>query len=41
MNKKIKVLIVDDSALIRQVLKEILESDKDIEVVATAQDPYR
>ncbi len=40
-NKKIKVLVVDDSALIRQLLTEILNSDRGIEVVGTAQDPYR
>ena len=40
MKKKIKVLIVDDSALVRQTLKEILSSDPHIEVMATAQDPY-
>ncbi|MBL1261610.1 MAG: chemotaxis response regulator protein-glutamate methylesterase [Thiotrichaceae bacterium] len=38
--KKIKVLIVDDSSLIRKLLSEILETDKDIEVVGTAQDPF-
>jgi len=37
---KIKVLIVDDSALIRQLLTEILNSDRGIEVVGVAQDPY-
>ena len=37
---KIKVLIVDDSALVRQTLKDILEQDPGITVVATAQDPY-
>ena len=37
--KKIKVLIIDDSMLIRQVLSEILSSDTDIEVVDTAEDP--
>ncbi len=36
--KKIKVLIVDDSALMRKVLKEILMTDKEIEVVGTARD---
>ncbi|WP_271711482.1 protein-glutamate methylesterase/protein-glutamine glutaminase [Marinigracilibium pacificum] len=36
----IKVLIVDDSALVRQSFKAILESDPQIEVVATASDPY-
>lgn len=35
----IKVLIVDDSALIRQLLTEILCSDPEIEVVGTASDP--
>jgi len=37
--KKIRVLIVDDSELIRQVLTEIISSTDDIEVVATAEDP--
>jgi len=36
----IRVLIVDDSATARAVLREILESDPDIEVVATASDAY-
>ncbi len=39
MLKKIKVLIIDDSALIRQLLKEILSRDPAIEVVGTAPDP--
>ena len=38
--KKIKVLIVDDSALVRQTLKTILETDKKIKVIATASDPF-
>jgi two-component system chemotaxis response regulator CheB len=38
--KKIKVLIVDDSASVRQVMKEILESDPEIQVMAVASDPY-
>lgn len=38
--KKIKVLIIDDSALIRNLLTEILKSDPAIEVVGTAADPY-
>ena len=37
---KVKVLIVDDSALIRQLLSEILAGDPRIVVVGTAQDPY-
>ncbi len=36
----IKVLIIDDSALIRKLLSEILSSDPQIEVVGVAQDPY-
>ncbi len=40
MAKKIKVLIVDDSELIRVVLREILSSDEGIEVVGVADDPY-
>lgn len=40
MNKKIKVLIVDDSAVVRETLKEILESDPSIEVIAAAADPF-
>jgi two-component system chemotaxis response regulator CheB len=37
---KIRVLIVDDSALMRQVLTELLSQDPEIQVVGTAQDPY-
>ena len=37
---RIKVLIVDDSAVIRQTLEKVLESDRDIEVIGTAADPY-
>ncbi len=40
MKQKIKVLIVDDSALVRNALSHILESDSDIEVMGTAGDPY-
>ncbi|MBU0674213.1 MAG: chemotaxis response regulator protein-glutamate methylesterase [Proteobacteria bacterium] len=40
MEKKIKVLIVDDSAVVRQTLEEILNSDPAIQVIATAMDPY-
>jgi two-component system chemotaxis response regulator CheB len=38
--KKIRVLIVDDSASVRQTLKAVLETDDEIEVIATASDPY-
>ncbi|MFT3931713.1 MAG: chemotaxis response regulator protein-glutamate methylesterase [Spongiibacteraceae bacterium] len=37
---KSKVLIVDDSALIRSMLKEIISSFTDFEVVGAAPDPY-
>jgi len=37
---KIKVLIVDDSAMVRKILSEELSKDKDIEVVGTAPDPF-
>jgi chemotaxis response regulator CheB len=37
---KIKVLVVDDSALVRQTLVSILESDPQIEIVGVAADPY-
>ncbi|MEP1600781.1 protein-glutamate methylesterase/protein-glutamine glutaminase [Ekhidna sp.] len=38
--KKIKVLIIDDSALVRQTISAILESDSRIEVSGVASDPY-
>lgn len=37
--KKIRVLIIDDSAVVRQTLTAILGSDPKIEVLGTAQDP--
>jgi two-component system, chemotaxis family, protein-glutamate methylesterase/glutaminase len=40
MGKPVRVLIVDDSALIRQLLTTLLSSDPEIEVVGTADDPY-
>ena len=40
MSKKIKVLVIDDSALVRQILVEILKAAHDIEVVGTASDPF-
>ena len=38
--QKIKLLVVDDSALVRQVLTSIFAETPDIEVVGTAADPY-
>jgi len=40
MKQKIKVLVVDDSAVVRKVFREGLSREKDIEVVGTAPDPY-
>jgi len=39
-NDKIKVLIVDDSLVVRKMLSHILGADPMIEVVGTAEDPY-
>lgn len=39
--KKIRVLIVDDSAVVRQTLSEIISSDPELEVMATAGDPFQ
>jgi two-component system chemotaxis response regulator CheB len=39
-NKKVKVLIVDDSALVRDILSKGLSADQGIEVVGTAPDVY-
>src|ERR1700689_617814 len=40
LNHKIKVLIVDDSAIVRKVLTDALAGEADIEVVGTAPDPF-
>ncbi|HEY3433236.1 MAG TPA: chemotaxis response regulator protein-glutamate methylesterase [Rhodocyclaceae bacterium] len=39
MSKKIKVMVVDDSAVVRQVAKEILSKDPDIDFIGAASDP--
>lgn len=38
--EKIKVLIVDDSALVRKILTEELSADPGIDVIGVAPDPY-
>jgi len=38
--KNIRVLIVDDSAVVRQTLSSVLSSDPAIEVIGTASDPF-
>ena len=38
--RKTRVVIVDDSALVRRILSEALSDEPDIEVVGTAPDPY-
>ena len=40
MKEKTKVLIIDNSAVFRQTLTWVLNSDPAIEVIATASDPY-
>jgi len=37
---KIRVIVVDDSAVVRKVFREQLSKERDIEVIATAPDPY-
>lgn len=39
-NRKIKVLVVDDSAVVRKMICDSLAKDPQIEVVGTAPDPY-
>jgi two-component system chemotaxis response regulator CheB len=39
MGDKVRVLVVDDSALMRQLLSTMMRSDPDIEVVGAAPDP--
>lgn len=39
-SRPVRVLVVDDSALIRQLMTELLSQDPGIEVVGTAADPF-
>jgi two-component system chemotaxis response regulator CheB len=40
MAKEIKVLVIDDSAVVRQTLAQILSQDESIEIIGTAADPF-
>jgi two-component system chemotaxis response regulator CheB len=40
MKKSIKVLVIDDSALVRQTLSDIINSDDQLEVMGVAADPF-
>lgn len=40
LTRPIKVLVVDDSAMVRNILQRELSKNRDIEVVGTAPDPY-
>lgn len=40
MGKRIRVLIIDDSASVRQALTRVLEADPEIEVIGAASDPF-
>lgn len=38
--RKYRVLVVDDSAVVRQVMADLISSDPDLEVMGTAGDPF-
>ena len=40
MARKIRVLVIDDSASVRQMMTQILSADPQIEVIAAASDPF-
>jgi two-component system, chemotaxis family, protein-glutamate methylesterase/glutaminase len=40
MTKKIKVFVVDDSAIVRKILSDAITAERDLEVVGTAPDPF-
>jgi two-component system chemotaxis response regulator CheB len=38
--RKIRVLVIDDSAIVRKILTDAISAESDLEVVGTAPDPY-
>lgn len=40
MSQRVRVLVVDDSAVMRQLISSLLSEDPEIEVVGTAADPF-
>ena len=40
MGKPIKVLVVDDSAVVRKVFTEVLSHEQGIDIIGTAPDPF-
>lgn len=40
LRKKLRVLVIDDSATVRQTMTHILEEDPELEVIAAAADPF-
>jgi two-component system chemotaxis response regulator CheB len=40
MNERVRVLVVDDSAVVRETMSQILATDPEIEVTGTASDPF-
>lgn len=40
VRRPIQVLVVDDSAVVRQTMVELLSSDRELEVIGTAADPF-
>ncbi|MDA3928770.1 MAG: chemotaxis response regulator protein-glutamate methylesterase [Prolixibacteraceae bacterium] len=40
-NKKIKVLVIDDSVIFRRVLANAVESDIELDLIGTAADPFK
>ena len=41
LNKRIKVLVVDDSVIFRRVLANAVESDIELDLIATAHDAFQ